>query len=177
METLIIILIISIGYWKIRNSYYNYLDLEFQLDLYRLRDRLRTEAIEGKIKANDWFFDYMDSSICKTIEEVSSLNIFSIILLYLKNRKNERIISFRRKVNESLNKNQDAKKLYAEYGLITLNYIIKKHYIIKIIVYLLHNIIESVSFLSKGVKSAYSMVEGVRSYPETSTVSQYLSRC
>lgn len=169
MNTLICILILSICYWRIRNLYYNRIELQFRYDLYKLRDKLRMYAIDNKINANDWIFDYLDSSICKAIKRVTSLNVFLIVWISIKNNNVVAIKEFSKKLQFGLDRNEYLKEVYDEYGFLIFNYFQKKHYLVKLFMYVLGSIILSIQFFKNKFNKVNNMIGNLRIYPETST--------
>ena len=148
--------------------YYNYLSLEYQHKLYKLRDKVRMYAIDKKIKQHDIFFDYMDSSVCVTIKQMPNLNIITTIFLFYKHRNENRIQSFNKMISSNVQTNEYAKELYDEYGNIISEYLSKKHYIIGFSVNLLGRALKGIISLNKGVSLATDAIKSVRIYPETS---------
>jgi hypothetical protein len=129
---------------------------------YRLRDKLRMQAIEGKIDSESWAFDYVDSSICTTISKSEILNLFTVTMLYARHHRDAKVLNFNKKLLAELNKSENLKQIYAEYGAVIVQFIFKKHYISKFVAIILGSIVFGVQRLTK------EMIKEVRVYPETS---------
>ncbi len=167
VNTLLIILVILLVYWRMRNLYYNSLALEYQYKLYRLRDKVRLYAIDKKIKHHDIFFDYMDKSICVTVKELPNFNLLGIFFLYSKHKNEEKAGSFKKMIDGSI-KNEFAKEVFEEYGKIISMYMSKRHYIIKFTLISLLRIFQGYRGMKKSVSITTDAIQSIRFYPETS---------
>lgn len=173
MNTIITIGVILFVYWKIKQAYRRTTDIEFRMNLYRLRDKLRAHVISGEIKEDDWFFDFMDTSICKSIEKVTSMNLFSIVLLQLTNKNNENIARFSKQVDNKITHNQAARDIHIEYGNILVKHIFQKHYILRFVFKLLRRIFLSVKVIQDNYYNISEDVRQVAIYPQTTTMLRY----
>jgi len=63
--------------------------LRHQFRFYTLRDNLRELAMTGKVQGNNWVFQYLDSSIVKSIAVLRSLSVWRVILMMLFHRRND----------------------------------------------------------------------------------------
>ncbi|CAN5393189.1 hypothetical protein BH09BAC5_BH09BAC5_23870 [soil metagenome] len=169
MNTLIIFLIAGIAYWRIRNLYYKSLALEYKHMLYALRDKTRRYAIEKKISPNDKFFNYLDTSICVTIKELDYLNLLTAVILSRKHKDDVRIKEFGKAIKHITQQNEYAKELFAEYGTILVEYVSKKHYIIKWCLKSILNLLFKVIRAKKHIGEISETVQSLRVYPETSS--------
>jgi hypothetical protein len=52
--------------------------LEHQFRLYALRDSLRELVMKGEVKASNWVFQYLDSSIAKSIERLPLISVWRV---------------------------------------------------------------------------------------------------
>ncbi|MDB6034877.1 MAG: hypothetical protein JWM16_5215 [Verrucomicrobiales bacterium] len=52
--------------------------LRHKFKLYAIRDSLRDRVIEGEVKSSNWVFQYLDSSITKTISRLDDLSIWRV---------------------------------------------------------------------------------------------------
>jgi len=59
--------------------------------LYALRDDLRECVMDGRISANNWVFQYLDSSIAKTIDFLGNLTLWTAVANVEKHRHDERL--------------------------------------------------------------------------------------
>jgi hypothetical protein len=122
-------LFISIGililFYQLRRNHIKSKQLEYKYKFYKLRDRLRMLALEGKVNPNDWAFQYLDSSICRTVANLKDISFFSAIYYSKQHKDDEARQSFRSNLAGSLNKNKELAKIHQEYGALIMMYIIK----------------------------------------------------
>jgi hypothetical protein len=171
MNTLIIFLIAGIAYWRIRNLYYKSLALKYKHKLYALRDKTRRYAIEKKISPNSKFFDYLDTSICVTIKELDYLNLLTVLLLSRRHRNDKKVKEFGRALEHITEQNKYAKELFAEYGVILVDYVGKKHYIIRFCLKSTLSLLYRILNAKKQVGEISDRIQSLRTYPETSSAS------
>src|ERR1700761_8412387 len=88
MNTLIVIALISLVYWKFKNQYYHRAALIYRYRLDNLKDKLYDFYLDDKVNVEDWQFKYLESSIEKTIDELPCLNIYLTFYLYVKHNGN-----------------------------------------------------------------------------------------
>jgi hypothetical protein len=171
MTTLIITLISLLMYWRIRNLYYETVGIEHRHDLYSLRDKLRRLVIDNKIDKSDPAFYYLDNSISKTIKKIHCINLYSIIIFNRINKDNEFLKQNRKKVNHIINRNKHSKEIYQEYGIIVLNFILKKHYILKLCTILgFGAVLNSIKIIQSIKEYIKSVSLTIRELPETSNI-------
>lgn len=114
-----VLVILSMGW----NSYKKYQTRKSQLALYRLRDELRELAIIGTVSKNQWMFDYLDSSISKSINNLQSINIWAVIILGQIHKKDESLGSFKYHLGLAIKKNKELAEIHKRYSNIMTQYV------------------------------------------------------
>lgn len=169
MNTLIIILIGLMLYWRCKNLYYNSIELEYEYRLFDLRDKLRRSAINGDIDKNSQFFRYLDSSICVTINELPRLNMLSLMMLSWRHRNNREIESFNKRLAVEIEGNKKSALLYDEYGELIFEYFTKRHYFLRILVIMVALTVKVMNGSFMVGKRIKEKIVSIRFYPETSS--------
>lgn len=59
--------------------------------LYAIRDELREAAMRGDERPSNWVFEYLDSSIAKTIGVLPTLSIWSLLFVVLSRHDDQRV--------------------------------------------------------------------------------------
>src|SRR5690348_12729226 len=113
MNTIAYIIIIATAYWYLRLLYNRYITAKYSFKLYRVRDKLRMLAAEGKIDPNEKIFDYMDQTISKTVKYLPFINIF-IIKWRTKNVK-EQVRENVEKINARISTNEHYVEIRKEF--------------------------------------------------------------
>ena len=170
MNTLVIICLIIVLYWRARNLYYKRLTLEYRFKLYRLRDQLRYFAIDGKIDKSNWVFNYMDTSISKTISIMDNMNLVFLIVIIIKNRNRKDLIEFNKSIETQVKLNKHLYDVYLEYGRLNIEFLMKKHYWIAFIA---KSIGRSINAFGKIRNKFEFFASSIRVYPETSTSNSF----
>ena len=167
-------LILLILYWKARNLYYDRLELSYKHKLYALRDKLRMYAIQGEIDKNSWIFEYLDTSICRTISALDKLDIYLIMASFLERKKEEekKKEAFTKLTLESATNNKFIKEIVVNYGKITLGYLISKHFLL----FKLPVLLSSFQKLKKQKAKVAKNVNALLFEPETSSINDFISR-
>ena len=160
---------VAFTYWLSRNLYYDRLETEYSYKYYKLRDKLRRLAIEGKVDKNDWGFDYLDLSLSKTVNKIGSINLFVSVFLTLKHRKDEKYIQFCRNVAKKMKENELFNEIFVEYGKLSSQYVIGRHFWLRFIFRLtLSTTIGSMKVYQKFKQFLDKSSINVRTLPETS---------
>ena len=174
METILTILVFSFLVTLIWKEYKKYLIQKFKYRLFELRDKLRDNVIKGNINKNNWAFDYIDSSISKSINGLDGLNLWRAILLFSLHRKDERLNEFRANFNKQLEKNNNLSLIYTEYGQLITRYILSKHGLTFTISAMgLLPVIMSAFMIKQSINMANKAVKELRNFPETSTSNDF----
>jgi hypothetical protein len=103
--------------------------LQYQYCLYALRDELREYVIKGEVNKDDWVFDYLDSSITKTISYLQSISIYKICVVYLIYRGDAKFRQARKHLERELNKPEKTplKQVDDKLFIILTKYLISRH--------------------------------------------------
>jgi hypothetical protein len=170
MNTFVLITIVGLLFWRLRNLYYNSLELEYEYKLFELRDKLRRAVIEEKLNANSLFFQYMDESLCRTITELSRLNLLTVLILSYRHRNKYASEEFQSSITEEINNNVIVKELYFEFGDLLLSYFHKRHRFLKGFIRVLSKIINLVNGSVELGKVLKNKVLSIRAYPEFTNI-------
>ena len=147
-------------------------DVETRFKLFVLRDKLRNLALDNQVDSEDRLFKAVDTSISKTIKLVPHLNLRTILLFYLLNRKRADF----KIVNEEffdelfIPKNIAYRKIYEEFADITIDHLKQQHYVVKIA---LLGIIRSIIILQPCINFLIKIVKDYPTYRESSTLYRY----
>ncbi len=149
--------------------------LKHQFRLYALRDDLRESVMNGRVTANNWVFQYLDSSIAKTITVLPTLSLWRVIVMMSLHRPNQ---ESRRRAQEHLHQelrkpgNEPLQKTYlhymAEFGLFLFN----RHSTISTPAKSIFRAIKAGQFLKAKWRQAK---EFLTEAPETSTLPDFCS--
>lgn len=174
MDILITITALMVLYWIIKNQYQERLTLKYKYKFFALRDKLRQSVIDGRIDKNDWVFDYIDTSISRTVSELDNLNLYSSVML-MKYHKNDAFIkAFRIQLQESLKRNHVLTALFEEYGSISSAYIIEKHILLKLLlIFGIKSVTSTFRWLQKVTRYFNRVALSLRFWPETSSISRF----
>lgn len=174
MNTLILVLVFAAAYWRLRNLFYNWLTLKYKYRLYALRDKTRRYAIEKKINQHDRFFDYLDTTICVSINSLSFLNIVTVVILFNRHKDQSDIIEISEMIGSATEKNKYAKELYDEYNSILNGFILSKHYMIKYLIFFMFNFVFQILKIKLKFNTfKRNAINSLSVYPETSTAGQF----
>lgn len=147
--------------------------LEYQYRLFAVRDDLREYAIEDPPVAQNWVFQYLDSTIAKSISLLPTLSIWRMLGLLLTYRNDPRLEKFRKHLEEEFGKPENRRhKEIEERFLRTLGEFIVSRHILMLVL--------SVSALVLPAAIATAMqevkkrsLELVAEAPETSTLHRF----
>ncbi len=87
--------------------------LEFKFRLFALRDELREHAIENPEVARKWVFQYLDSTIAKSIKLLPRISVWYLLGLWLTHKNDPSLDRMRGHLEQELLKpeNQGSKKI------------------------------------------------------------------
>jgi hypothetical protein len=99
-----------------------------QFRLYAVRDELRAAAIRGEIDPRNWVYQYLDSSIAKTITHLGRVTIWLLLSTYLRARKSQYQAAHQQLVRE-LEKPQHSvlKQFQKRYEWELLRFLLERH--------------------------------------------------
>lgn len=152
MNSVILASIILALMWWARNLYHRRLITKHRYKLYAVRDGLRRVVIEGQAKKDSWIFNYLDSSISKSIQYLDCLNLYTLISLAYKLRNSDEFKEFDIQIKENLANENYFQEYYDEYNSIMTSFIRSKHHLTFFILRL--------GFES--ILMSYEVVQGIR---------------
>src|SRR5271156_2295121 len=94
------------------------LTLQYQYALFAIRDGLREQAMGDPKVAKNWVFQYLDSTIAKSISLLPSLSIWQIFGLYMTHRSDDSAERLRAKLEFEYKKPQSQQFKIVEEKLI-----------------------------------------------------------
>ena len=124
--------------WIFRNNRNREILLKYRYKLYKLRDNIReVEAKDPEIENVIFFYEYLEFSIVKLIDNLYIISIPTLIISYISSKlskrhseENKKIKQLDLKLKIFLRKNKHNKKyekLFDEYGEILVDYFIDRH--------------------------------------------------
>lgn len=148
--------------------------LQHQFRLYALRDELRSTVMRGEVKASNWVFQYLDSSLAKTIDSlpfisiwrVGSMVVFSPDEPKLKLRLNHLFGELRKPENELL------ARIYLHYLAEVGFFLSKRHGAFQIMVSSVFGVLNSRKWLKEKFRAAKEILTAA---PETSTLPEFVA--
>jgi hypothetical protein len=174
MTIYVIVFLALVVYWKLKNQYGERVTLEFQYKLFDLRDTLREYAIAGKIDKDDMVFKYLDGSISKTVNDLETINLYSVFILTSRYRNNPEFLSHKERISKEIGANKYTQVFYEQYGELVGRYIIKKHFMIKFafVLHILSHLISNhlITNMRQRLRRA---TDTVRFAPETSKAYEF----
>ncbi|MEZ2337047.1 hypothetical protein AB6735_15490 [Mucilaginibacter sp. RCC_168] len=176
MAPLIIFSISLLVYYSLR-LYKRYNFRKHQLQLYALRDELRQLAIDKKVSTTDWVFNYLDSSISKSVHNFGTINIWYAMYLSKIHHLDNRYVDFKSNLEISLGRSPDLKLINSKYSKIIAEYIWHRHALSFFVIHLgLTSVLNSFSFFSKNMKKVSMSIKNLTTLPETSTSESFLNK-
>lgn len=168
----ILLLLVALEYLFLlrRNS----VVLQHQFRLYALRDELRGAVMRGEVQANNWVFQYLDSSLAKTINalpsvsfwRVGSMVLFSSYEPKLKIRLDHLFGELKKQENEALT------KIYLHYLAEIGFFLSKRHGTLWVMVSSVFRLLK----LGKWLKEKFRLAKEIlTAAPETSTLPEFVS--
>lgn len=151
-----------------RHSRIELLLLNSRFKLFKIRDELRRNAIRGQLETNKWF-DYLDTSLTKTIDQLPKLTIWQAFILFVHYKDDEQILNAERELMKALDEegNEKLSELYSNYLLSVAEFIFTRHRSMRL----------SFKVLAKAtgglMKLKNEMAKIISAAPETSTLLKY----
>ncbi len=146
---------------------------DYQYRLFALRDQLRECAIKDQSMAKNWVFQYLDSTIAKSIRLMPRLSIWLMLGLLITYRNDKKIERLGMHLQHEFEKPQNAelRKIEASFTDILSHYIVSRHILMllisAIVVFLPVRIANAIARLQE--RSLELIVEA----PETSTLGKF----
>jgi len=97
--------------------------------LYEIRDSLREAAMIGRVDPHHWVFQYLDSSIAKTIDQLPRISLWQSLGVWLTYRRDDRVEAAAQQLNRELQKEENTfyGKIYVLYGATIITYLMDRH--------------------------------------------------
>jgi hypothetical protein len=169
MTIYVIICLVLLVYWKVKNQYILRVTIKYQYKLYDLRDKLRDLAVANKIDKSSWRFKYLDGSISKTISELVSINLITTAILNTKYRKDKDFLFHEAIIMKGMGEDGYSHFIYEEYGNLIIDYVYEKHFIVRRVLKWLFFCLFISDILAKGCTEWFKKEIGnFRILPETS---------
>jgi hypothetical protein len=174
MEKLLLTFAVIFILGLVRRNFQKNIELEYRYKFFALRDKLRELAIEGKIKKQNWEFNYLDSSLCKTVNQLSNINLIDAFYIHLKHKNDPKKEKFKQHLNLILEKDKEFSKIYSQYGVLLVQYICRRHLVITMSIGVgLFSIITSIEYFNRIAFRFKQLIKEMRETPENSTAHQY----
>ena len=120
-------LLLVLGAW--RYKHHAYVAMRFKYTLYNLRDRLRMLAIHGILSTDHWAFDYLDSTLSKSISKHKFLTLFSLVFLHRKYKDDKNLFQLSEQLELEFDKCPQLKEIQKEYTAAIAEYITEQHFV------------------------------------------------
>jgi len=151
--------------------------LRHQFRFYALRDNLRELAMTGKVQGSNWVFQYLDSSIVRSITVLGSLSVWRVILMMLFHRRNENesFTACQQQLRKELAKpeNEPLQKIHLHYMGELGFFLFHRHSTIGVPIKSLFRAVKAGQFLKTQWRKAEAFLTET---PETSTLRDFHSR-
>lgn len=146
---------------------------QHQDHLFALRDKLREQAMKNPALARNWVFQYLDSTIARSISLLPTLSIWHTLALTIAHRNNESLKLLIKHLNREYEKPQNAifKEVEAELVDILGEYLVSRHILMVVIsTTAVFGPVKVAGYLRRLKRQSLELV--VES-PETSTLSEF----
>jgi hypothetical protein len=144
-------------------------ELAYQYRLYALRDELREKVIQGAIDRDDWVFDFLDSSIAKSISLIHYISVYRLLVVFFVHRRDPAFHGLQKHLDYELDKPDKLclKEIRNEFAKTIADYLGDRHWELKLL--------GRVAFIWITVWTNFKslIAHQVTEYPETSTIEQF----
>lgn len=142
--------------------------LDARFKLFALRDKLRNAAIAGEVPENKWF-EYLDTTITKSIDNLSGLTVWEVGGLFAAYRHDESVLRAQSALFKALaqEENHDLGLIYGELVYRIGEVLFLRHLCTR---YMMYAVVFAAS-RTQGLKKKFAQIVTVA--PETSTLTQY----
>jgi hypothetical protein len=147
--------------------------LEYQYRLFALRDNLRERALQNPRVAKGWVFQYLDSTIAKSIRVLPGISIWYLLALVLTYGDDESLGRLRGSLDKEYEKS-DTKPLKEVEGIlcqILAEFILSRHVLMFIMSFVAVALPAALAATVRRMKR--KSLELVLESPETSTLQQF----
>lgn len=144
----------------------------YQTRLFEIRDHLREGVANGKVSPNYWVFQYLDSTIVKTIDHLDRLTIWRVIGLALAEpgaRRAPAIEILQRELSQD--KNQYVQRVYRLYQGLLILFLLERHPVLRLAIKGLFGVAFVSLYLQRKFQRAASITA---SASETSTLAEFV---
>lgn len=86
-------------------------------------------AINGVLSPNNWAFDYLDSTLSKSMSRHKFLTLFSLVSLHRKYKDNEALSQLSEQLKLEFDECHELKEIQEEYTAAIADYIIEQHFV------------------------------------------------
>jgi hypothetical protein len=147
---------------------------EHQYRLFALRDKLRDYAIEDHRVAQNWVFQYLDSTIAKSIKLMPQFSIWFILGVVVTHRKDTGLDRLRKHLEKEYEKprSQKLKQIEEEFTTILGEYITSRHVLMLFISMATVRLPVTIANTIRQYKRR--SLELIVESPETSTLPQFI---
>jgi len=113
---------------SLRTGRLDLLKLRLRFDLFALRDELRRAAILGEAPLNQWF-EYLDTTITKTIDNIESLNFWEISTLMVAHGSDKSILKAYDRLVSELQRQENWKlaEIYSNFINLNVKFLVRRH--------------------------------------------------
>lgn len=83
----------------------------------------------GRVDPRHWIFQYLDSSIAKTIDQLPGISLWQSLGVWLTYRRDSRVEAAAQQLNRELQKEENTfyGKVYVLYGATIITYLMDRH--------------------------------------------------
>jgi hypothetical protein len=144
--------------------------LSHRYRLYEIRDYLRTAAMRGEVDSRHWVFQYLDSTIAKTIVNLPRLNIWQSLVGVWAYRNDEQMQRRARHLELELSKPQNAfyERAYTLYFAELMLFLFDRHISLRAV---LRSVAATLALSEQFKRTAKRAVKVQTESPEASTLS------
>jgi hypothetical protein len=142
--------------------------------LYALRDELREAAIDGRARSSNWVFEYLDSSIAKTIAALPTLTVWALLYFTVAYHGDARIRSAVQHLDRALEKPENAclAVVHEKYVEAIGDFLVGRHVSVRAILWLIPWLFASIRIAQRLQRSWQRALQLSTEVPETSTLSE-----
>ena len=150
-----------------------------QFRLYALRDGLREAAICGQVNPNNWVYQYLDSSVAKTITYLDRLTIWVVLLTFRRAGAEAQLQAAHQHLMRALEKPANAvlKQFHIRYQRELIRFLLERHLPLRFVVggaFRLVSAVQAARNVRARLRAAIAQgAEFQTEAPETSTLYEY----
>lgn len=152
---------------KLHSLHTSTMVFRYQCRLFSIRDHLREGVTMGTVDSNHWLFQYLDSTIVKTIDALGRINLWRVLGLAFSSsdaRTMKALVILEAELDKP--KHEYVKKVYYLYQGYLLLYLLDRHPVLKF----LFSLVRLGHYIESKFQRAGSIAASVS---ETSTLSEF----